>query len=157
MTAMVSAVPSPKAVRDLLEELLGRPPRVARGLPYAPGPGEPATVAVYVDPRVRTSAVLAADLRCSATLAALAGRIPAGGLEDVWRQHRLGPSLAGHLDRLLDGLGPLFGDGVRRYASYPSEPPADVAALARSLGSRLDLTVEFSQYGSGRLSFVTLS
>jgi len=159
MCAVVTAAPTPKAVRDLLGELLGRPPQVATGVPYAPGHAESATCAVYVDQRMRTRAVVSADLRCSAYLAAMAGRLPAGGLEEVWRQRRLGPALSGQLDRVLDGLAPLFGNGVRCYASYPpaSEPPSDVAAFARSLGNRLDLAVGFAQYGIGRLSFVAVS
>jgi hypothetical protein len=157
MTAMVSAPPTPKAVRDLLGELLGRTPRVAPGVPYAPGYGEPATQAVYVDQRMRTKAVVSADLRGSAYLAAMVARLPAGALEEVWKQRLLTPALTGHLDRVLDGLSPLFGGQVRRYASYPpaSDPPTDVAAFARALGNRLDLAVGFAQYGIGRLSLVT--
>ena len=158
MSAMLTAAPTPKAVRDLLGELLGRTPQVAPGVPYASGLAEPATHAVYVDQRMRTRAVVSADLRCSAYLAATAGRLPAGALEDVWKQRRLAPALAGHLDRVLEGLAPLFGGQVRRYASYPpaSEPPTDVAAFARALGNRLDLAVGFAQYGIGRLSFVAV-
>ena len=154
---MVTAPPTPKAVRDLLDDLLGRPPQVAPGVPYAPGSQEPATHAVYVDERMRTRAVVSADLRCSAYLAAMAARIPVGGLEEVWKQRRLDLRLADLLDGLLDGLAGLFGDRVRRYASYPPQidPPADVVALARALGRRLDLAVGFPQYGIGRLSFVT--
>lgn len=158
MTAMVSAPPAPKAVRDALEELLGRSVNLAPGVPYAPGHGETASHAVYVDARMRTRAVVTADLRCSAYLAAMAARIPAGGLEEVWKQRRLPAPLAGHLDRVLSGLASLFGDQVRCYASYPppAEPPADVAAFARSLGGRLDLAVGFPQYGIGRLSLVAV-
>jgi hypothetical protein len=155
---MVTASPTPKAVRDLLEDLLGRTPQVAPGVPYAPGSQEPATHAVYVDERMRTRAVVSADLRCSAYLAASVARLPAGGLEEVWKQRRLDSRLADRLDGLLDGLGVLFGDRVRRYASYPPQvdPPADVAAVARALGRRLDLAIGFPQYGIGRLSFVTV-
>ena len=158
MTAMVNAPPTPKAVRDALEELLGRAPNVVPGVPYAPGHGESASHAVYVDSRMRTRGVVTADLRCSAYLAAMAARIPAGGLEEVWKQRRLGASLNGRLDRVLGGLASLFGDQTRCYASYPppAEPPADVAAFARSLGGRLDLAVGFPQYGIGRLSFVAV-
>jgi hypothetical protein len=127
-------------------------------VPYAPGHAEPATQAVYVDQRMRTRAVVSADLRCSAYLAATAGRLPAGALEDVWKQRRLTPTLTGQLDKVLDALAGLFGAEVRRYASYPpaNEPPSDVAAFARSLGNRLDLAVGFPQYGIGRLSFVAV-
>jgi len=158
MTAMVSAPPTPKAVRDALADLLGRAPNVAPGVPYAPSHGEPASHAVYVDARMRTRAVISADLRCSAYLAARAARIPAGGLEEIWKQRRLGAVLNGHLDRVLDGLAVLFGNQVRLYAAYPppAEPPADVAAFARSLGSRLDLAVGFPQYGIGRLALITV-
>lgn len=163
MGTALTPVPAPKDVRDLFAGLLGRRVEVAPADPYAPGDGERATLAVYVDDQMRTRAVAVADLPFSAYVGAAIGLIPVGGVEAALEDKELSPVLRENLHEVLNVAASLLNaEGlphVRLYAIHaPGEvPPIDVSGFARTLGRRLDLHVEVSGYGSGRFSVVGLT
>lgn len=160
---MLSAtvMPHPKAVRDLLIDLLGRRVEVQVSEPYGPPANAPATFAVYVGDRLRTAAVAAVDLRLSATLGAAVALIPPGGVEIAIEEETLSPTLTANLRGVLDACADLLNaqEGrppVTLHAVYPpgSMAPSDVPVFAQTRGSRLDLSVSIGGYGEGRLCFV---
>ena len=157
-----ASLPTPKAVRDLLLDLLGRNVEVDVADPYAPAQNEPATLAVYVDDGMRTMAVVAADLPFSANVGAAIGLIPKGGAEAAIEDGELSPLLQDNLSEVLNICATLLNTPgqphVRLHAAYPPGvmPPSDVPGFATVLGQRLDLTVEVAGYGKGRFSVVAL-
>ncbi|MFZ5849334.1 MAG: hypothetical protein ACOYX5_18345 [Actinomycetota bacterium] len=157
---MTTPLPTPKAVRDLLLDLLGRNVEVAIGDAYAPKPKEPATLAVFVDDGLRTRAVIALDLDLSAYAAAAIGLIPVGGAEAAIEDAELSPLLQENLGEVLNICGSLLNaEGhphVKLHATYPpgAATPSDVPGFAAILGNRLDLVVDVTGYGKGKLSIV---
>jgi CheY-like chemotaxis protein len=158
----LSALPTPKAVRDLFVGLLGRDVEVAVTDPYAPEDGRPATLAVYVDDALRARAVVVTDLPMSAYSGAAVGLVPAGVAEDSIFQGELGELLRENLSEVLNVCASLLNaEGLphlRLHAVYPAgaTAPSDVVAFAGVLGQRLDLRTTISGYGVGRFSVVCL-
>jgi hypothetical protein len=161
-TATTTVLPPAKAVRDLLEDLLGRDIEVSPSEPLVPGVKEPAAVAVYVDKGLRTCAVVTFDLALSAYAGAAIGLIPKGGAEACLEEGELTPMVRDNLSEVLNIFSVIFQKpnvpAVRLYGVYePGElPPADVSAYARTVGRRLDVTVKVAGYGFGRLAVVAL-
>lgn len=158
-----TAVPTPKAVRDLLQGLLGRDVDVSVADPFAPGPGEGATLAVYVDGSLRARAVTVADLPFSAYAGAAIGLVPAAGAELAIEERELTPMLQENLYEVLNVCAALLNDEglphLKLHAVYPAggtSAPSDVVAFAGVLGQRLDLVATVASYGTGRLSVVCL-
>jgi hypothetical protein len=151
-------LPTHKAVRDLLSDRTGRAVSLAPALPYAPGSRERVTYAVFVDAQLRTRAVAVCDLTLSVLLGAAGARIPVGGTEAEIARQWLAPGTTRHLRRLMEELAALLDASgeVRLHEMYVPgvQPPTDVPAYAHTLGRRLDLEVEVSSYGGGRLSVV---
>jgi hypothetical protein len=155
-------VPSAKAVRDMLSDLLGRTVEVRSSLPYAPRPSDPVTVAVYVDDRTVVRAVGVADLAFSARAAAAIGLVPAASADEAVEAGVLGETLAENLHEVLNIAASLLNaEGVvhvklhQMYAAG-TRPPAEIAACVQALGRRLDLGVDIAGYGGGRFSLVIL-
>ncbi|HET7328547.1 MAG TPA: hypothetical protein VFJ14_14820 [Nocardioidaceae bacterium] len=157
-----TALPTTKALRDLLLDLLGRDVEVAPTEPYAPEADERATSAVYVDDSMHTSAVMVADLPFSAYAGAAIGLVPVGGAKAAIEDRELAPTVRDNLYEVLNICASLLnGEGrphVKLHTMYEpgAWPPADVSAYAKALGRRLDLTVDIAGYGSGRLSIVVV-
>jgi len=153
-------LPEPKAVRDVLLDLLDRSIDVGLGDAYAPGPEEPGSVAVYVDDLLRVRVVVAADLRLSAYAGAAIGLVPPPGATAAIADRELPTALEENFHEVLNIFASLLnGEGVphvRLHAVHPpgSLPPSDVATYTKVLGRRLDLVVDVGGYGRGRLSVV---
>ncbi len=158
---MTADLPHPKPVRDMLADLLFRDVTVAPAEPVATGPKNPVAVGVYVDDSNRMQAVAVADLPLAAYSGASIGLVPKGGAEAAIEDGVLPTSIADNFSEVLNILSALFNvpgaPHMRLYATYPpgETPPADVMALVRTLGRRLDLAVTVAGYGSGHLSLVT--
>ena len=81
MTTATTQLPSPKDVRDMLEELLGKDITVGDGSPASAADLKKTTVAAYVDDGNHIAAVAGMDLPLSAWIGAAIGLIPKGGAE----------------------------------------------------------------------------
>lgn len=159
----VAALPSPKHVRDLLADLLGREVTVGTGTPVASTRARPAAIAVFVDDKMRTLAVSLLDLPlCGATGGAL-GLLPVAGVNEMVEAKDLSETLLENLYEVVNILSVLFNVPGAPHAKLhklyaPGEPlPPDVRAYACALGFRIDLDVAVAGYGNGRLSIVALS
>ena len=155
-------VPTPKAVRDMLTDLLGRAVEVNPSLPYAPRPGEPMSIAVFVDDRTVVRAVGVVDLGFSARAGAAIGLVPSPTAEEAIGSGLLPETLAENLYEVLNIAASLLNaEGVVHVKLHEmfaagTRPPAPIAECLQALGRRLDLGVDIAGYGKGRFSLVIL-
>jgi hypothetical protein len=155
------AIPPSKAIKDLLEGLLGRDVEVAPADPVLAGDLAGSAVAVYVDDSMTLSAVAGLDLSLAANVAAAIGLVPPGGAQACIEDRELSPMLAENVTEVCNVLTTLLsrdgGPHLRLHQMYlPGQAaPTDVAARLLAVGSRLDLAVAVNGYGSGRFSLST--
>jgi hypothetical protein len=151
-------LPTVKEVRDLLGDLLGRDITVAVVDPRGLNANNSDMVGTYVDQRLTMHAVAYADFDLAAYVGAALALVPQGGAAAAIEDGDLPQSLSENTAEFLNVLASLFNaEGAvhqRLYSVHPpgKTPPTDVAALAGSLGCRLDLDVTIAGYGGGRLA-----
>jgi hypothetical protein len=160
---MANQLPANLAVRNLLEDLLGRDVTVSPTEPPRAADILTTMAALYVADGIKLSAVLGLDLKLAAFAGAALGLLPVGGAQDCIEDKKLSPMLAENVSELCNVFtGLLNRDGaahVRLYQLYmPGETiPGDAGGQLVALGNRMDLNVEVSRYGSGRLSLALLN
>jgi hypothetical protein len=153
-----SPLPSRHALRSLLEGLTGRDIEVSDGSPVPPKPTN--VVAVYVTDKIATSAVCVVNLEGAARLGGALGMLPKGGVDDAIDTRDLYSPIRENCYEVLNVLSAVFNvpeaPHVKLYQMYgPDEQlPADVAAFAATIGSRMDLAFTVAGYGDGLLSLV---
>lgn len=165
MSTVTRQTPLPSAVdvRELLEGLLGRPVEAVLGT-GAVNPNEHpgAVVGVYVDDAMQLKALVVLDLALAAHLGASIALIPARTAEDVVEQGMITPALFDNAAEILNVAASMFNvEGaphLRLYETYaPREVlPADVAKWVLAYVRRLDMELEVSGYGAGRISVAVL-
>lgn len=159
MTQATTQLPSPKDVRDLLEELLGKDITVGDGTPAAAADLRKATIAVYVDDAKQAVGVGGMDLPLSAWIGSAIGLIPKGGAEACVEDGELTKMVGENVREVCNVMAALLNkEGaphlrLEKESCYlPGEsPPADILGRMVALGARLDLAVAVAGYGSGRL------
>jgi hypothetical protein len=154
----VSVLPGSLAVRNLLEDLLGREVTVSPGDPINAPEVPLSTVAIFTDSGQKIYAAMGMTLSLAANAGAALGLLPAGAAEDSIDEKQLFPNLAENVFELCN----IFTSLLNREGSphvklhqviYPNqELPADARAVLLALGRRLDLAVEVNRYGKGKLS-----
>ena len=155
-----TSLPSARAVRNLLETLLGRDVAVTPAAPVEVGPLDPAHVAVYVDDRTRMVATAVADLPLAVHCGAALGLTPRRVADEAVRSRQLTALLRADVDEVLNVVSTLFNHAgaphVRLHSTFaPGERlPADVDSVVHTVGRRLDLHVDVAAYGAGRLGLV---
>ncbi len=156
------SLPAPKDVHDLFEELLGRKITVSLTDPMKAADTNRAMVALYQDESQRMTAVAGLDLTLAVYLGAALGLIPVGGAQDSIDEGKLFPNIAENVTEVCNVMVGLFnGRGaahVRMFQRFlPGEGvPTDATNLLTALGRRLDLMIEVSGYGGGKLSLSRL-
>jgi hypothetical protein len=157
---MLSYLPNPKEIRDLLTDLLGREVTLSPSAPLAPTPRTPCTIGVYVDDALQVTAVVSFDLPLSAHAGAAIGLVPVAGAEAAIEEGTLNDTLRENVYEVLNIGASLFNpEGATHLRLYDvhhagAPVPPDVLAKALTLGRREDLAVQVAGYGSGRLSYV---
>ncbi|WP_030176283.1 hypothetical protein [Spirillospora albida] len=152
----MSSIPVPKNIRDLFEDLLGRPVTVGVTDPCVADDLRLAVVALYVDNAKQLTAVAGLDLPLAAFAGAAIGLIPKGGAEAAVEDGELSPMLADNVREVLNifasTLNNLDLPHLKLHQTFmPGEvPPQDATARLLALGARLDLSVEIGGYGTGR-------
>lgn len=153
-----SVLPGSLNVRNLFEDLLGRDCNVAPGEPLTADDLPTATIAIYTDSHQQIYGVLGMQLSLAANVGAALGLLPPGAAEDSIDEKKLFPNLAENVFELCNVLTSLLnkegGPHVKLYqVVYPGMPlPNDARAHLLALGRRLDLMIEVSRYGKGKLS-----
>jgi hypothetical protein len=160
---MSRALPVPKNVKDLFEDLLGRGITVSPAEPVRAAELNNTLVSLYVDDGLRLAAVVGMDLPLAVYCGAALGLLPPGGAQDAVADKQLSPMLTenvGEVCNVLNGLINREGmPHIRLYQTFaPGEsPPTDAAGQLLALGRRLDLKVEVAGYGSGKFSMVLVN
>ena len=153
-----SVIPGALTVRNLFEDLLGRDCNVTPGDPITADDLPTAVVAVFVDNSLQLYAVLGMQLTLAANAGAALGLMPAGAAEDSIDEKQLTPTIAENVGELCNVLTSLLNREGAPHVKlhqvvYPGMPlPNDVRAHLLALGRRVDLVVEVSRYGKGKLS-----
>lgn len=151
-------LPTSKAVRDSLSDLLGRAVNVSPHGPVASVLTD--TVAIYTDHQLGTRALVLVDLSCSVFIGCALGLVPAPVAKEAIKDKVLPENARENLDEVLNILGALLNQPdtphVKLYKVHnPGDSvPVDLRALAASLGRRLDLEVSVPGYGKGVLSII---
>jgi hypothetical protein len=161
MTAAGTVVlPDPKAVRDMLTGLVGKPVTVSPGGPVTPTPKSPVAVAVYVDPYMNVNALCVMDLAASAYTGGALALLPPGGCQDaVEEDGELTSMLVEALHEVVNVLSALFNTAgaphskLNKLYAPGDELPGDIAGMLSAF-NRIDLTVEVPGYGKGGISLV---
>lgn len=159
MTQATTQLPSPKDVRDMLEELLGKDITVGDGPPPSAAEVQKAAVAVYVDDTNQVAGVGGMDLPLASWVGAAIGLIPKGGAEACIEDGELSKLVGENVREVTNVMAALLNrEGaphlrLEKESCYlPGTPaPADVQARLVALGARLDLAVTVAGYGSGKL------
>jgi hypothetical protein len=157
-TVESSPLPDRAPVRSLVEDLLGRPVELTDAGPVPNQPGN--VVAVYVTDRQAMTAVAVVDFAGAARLGGALGMLPPGGIDDAIDERELSAMVQENCYEVLNVLSATFNvEGaphVRLYQMYGPDDslPSDVAALAQTLGNRLDVVLSVAGYGDIHLSVV---
>lgn len=166
MTAPARAVPvpvpHPKQVRDLFLGVTGKDVEVGPVNPVVPG-RDPATIAVYVNDRMATGAVIACDLPLAAYAGAALGLVPLPRAEEAIESGLLPDDLAENFYEVVNILASVFNDNPQaphlklyKVHAVGERLPTDVASCLGYVVRRLDLRVDVAGYGAGRLSCVSI-
>jgi hypothetical protein len=157
----LTELPPNKAVKDVLEDLLGRDVDVRLSRDRTPLSPEHLTMeAVYVDDQMGTRAVIVTDLPLTAYCATAIGLVPPARAESAIELGGLTDALVENISEVFNIMASLFNrrgaPHVRLYAWYPpGEPaPADIADLTAAYIGRTDLDIDISGYGAGHLGIV---
>jgi hypothetical protein len=106
------------------------------------------------------TAVAVIDLEGAARLAGALGMLPKGGVDDAIEERDLQGMLLDCAHEVLNVLSAVFNVGnaphVRLYQMYgpKDQVPADVSALAATVGARMDVHLKVGGYGDGHLAVV---
>ena len=153
-----SPMPTRMTVRNLIGDLIGRDIDLRDSDPM---PSKVTNVTgVYVTDRLATSAIAVLDFEGAARLGGALGMLPRGGVEDAIGERTLPPVIRDCTYEVLNVLASAFNVGnaphVRLYQMYGpgGGVPTDVASMGASAIGRMDVTLQISGYGSGRLSIV---
>jgi hypothetical protein len=153
-----SPMPTRMAVRNLIGDLIGRDIEIRDSDPM---PSKVTNVTgVYVTDRLATSAIAVLDFEGAARLGGALGMLPRGGVEDAIGERNLPPVIRDCTYEVLNVLASAFNVGnaphVRLYQMYGpgGGVPTDVASMGAAAIGRMDVTLQISGYGNGRLSIV---
>lgn len=156
---MSRELPVPKAVKDLFEELLGRPVTVGIGEPFrAADMQQNPLVSTYVDDNMALRAVVGMDLPLAAYAGAALGLIPSGGAQACIEDRELSTNMSENVTEVCNIVSSLLNhQGLPRLRMertfLPGHPaPSDAATHLQAVGRRLDLVVEVQGYGKGRMA-----
>jgi hypothetical protein len=158
ITSMTRELPVPKDVKDLFEDLLGRPISVSPAEPIRGADIPNTLVAVYVDPTTKIGAVIGLDFALTAFVGAAIGLIPAGGAEACIEDKEISKMIGENAIEVCNVLASLLNrEGTTRLKLYNTflpgnPPPNDAVAHLLALGRRLDLTVDVGGYGAGQIA-----
>ena len=153
-------LPASMQIRELLVDLLDRDITLGPTSPFAPGPYNPATIAVYTSDSLEIRALLMIDLPLSAHLGASIGLMPQSAAAAAIEEGKLSAALQENIAEVLNIATSLFNvdnaPHLRLYATHPAGEvtPGHLLMMALTLGRREDLRIEIQGYGAGRFSIV---
>ena len=160
MTVMLDQSPLPNrhAVRNTIQDLIGRDVDLTDGVPM---PAKSTNVvAVYVTDKLATSAIAVIDLECAARLGGSLGMVPRMVVDEAIAARELPSTMHDNCYEVLNVLAAVFNlpnaPHVRLYEMYAPNAtlPPDIAALGAHLGTRMDVALKIAGYGNGLMSII---
>ena len=155
-------VPHPKQIRDLFLGLTGKDIEVGPVNPVVPG-RDAAVVAVFVTDKMGTGAAVACDLPLAAYAGAALGLVPLPRAQESIESGMLSEDLTENFNEVVNIMASVFNEHpeaphlkLYKVHAVGEKLPTDVAASLGYVVRRLDLRVEVSGYGGGRLSSVSI-
>jgi hypothetical protein len=155
----VSHLPTTKAIKDILDGLLGREVGLRPGSPLGSADVPAGVLARYLDDAERLRAVAAWDLPAGASIGAAVGLFPKGAVAAALEDGNLSGNLLENLSEVSNVLAQAFNvpgaPHVRLAANTVdavAEAPEDALALLDSQDARLDFELSVEDYGGGRLA-----
>jgi hypothetical protein len=151
-------LPAPKEIRDLFDDLMGRPVTVDTATPVLAEDLKSTTVSVYTDDKMGLAAVIGMNLPLTVYAGAAIGLLPPGGAQDCVADGVVPGPAAENVREIANIMASLInrpgGPHVKLHQVFlPGEPaPTDAAGVLLAIGRRIDLTVGIGGYGSGKLS-----
>lgn len=156
-------LPNAKDVRELVMGLVGREVEVLTGGAMVdPTSQAGALVGVYVDNRLKLTALVILDVPLAAYVGAALGLVPARAAQDAAYEETLTDNLSENAGEVLNVMASLFNaEGaphVRLDRLYqPRDPlPADIAQWVLAYVRRTDLDMSVEGYGRGRFSLLVI-
>jgi hypothetical protein len=158
----MTAIPDPKPVKDLFQDLLGRNVTIAHTDDVVvPTARRACCVGLYVDNQGDTKAIVAADLPLAARAGAALGLVPHAGADTAIENRELPAALYDNFFEVLNIFSSLFNTGhtddhlkLQTVFQPGSVIPMHAAMQLRGLGRRSDFSLEIEGYGSGALGIV---
>jgi len=155
----MSHLPTTKAIKDILDGLLGRDVALRPGKPLGSADVPAGVVARYLDDADRLRAVVAWDLPAGANIGAAVGLFPKGAAEAALEDGFLAGNLLENLSEVSNVLAQAFnvpGAPHVRLADNTvdvvEDAPEDALGLLDAHDERLDFDVSVEDYGGGRLA-----
>jgi len=155
----MSHLPTTKAIKDILDGLLGRNVAVRPAKPITRAEAAAGVLARYLDDHDRLRAVAAWDLGAGANVGAAVGLFPRGAAEAALEDGELSGNLLENLSEVSNVLAQAFnvpGAPHVRLADNTVDrvdgAPDDALELLYAPEERLDLEVDVEDYGGGRLA-----
>jgi hypothetical protein len=153
-----SPLPTRHAVRNTIQDLIGRDVDLADGVP----PEAKATnvVAVYVTDQLAVTAIAVCNLECAVRIGGALGLVPKGALDDAIKAREMPKNVEENCYEVLNVLAAVFNlpnaPHVRLYEMHGPGAvlPPDVAKLGATVGSRMDVALKIAGYGDGLLSII---
>ena len=154
----MAQLPPVKMIKDVLDGLLGREVEVAPGEPMASVDMIGGLLAAYVDDTNALRAVVGWDLPAAAYVGAAVGLVPRVRAEDVVQERYIPENLQENLGEVSNVLATVFqlpgNPHLRLQTTYcpAAAAPDQETQLLYGLGQRIDLELDISGYGTGRLA-----
>jgi len=159
---MSHVLPVPKTVKDLFDDLLGRSVTVSPSDPLRAADVPRTLVALYTDEKLQLHAVIGMDFELTVYAGAAIGLIPPGGAQACIEDREISKMIGENAIEVCNILAGLINrEGAPRLKLYQTflpagNPPVDAVNWLLALGRRLDLKVDVSGYGSGKIA-ITLA
>ena len=155
----MSHLPTTKAIKDILDGLLGRDVLLRPGAHLGSADVPAGVVARYLDDSDRLRAVAAWDLPAGANIGAAVGLFPKGAAQAALEDGFLSGSLLENLSEVSNVMAQAFnvpGAPHVRLADNTvdvvEDAPEDALSLLDANDERLDFEVSVEDYGGGRLA-----
>jgi hypothetical protein len=160
---MSRELPVPKTVKDLFDELLGRPVTIGPADPMrAPDLHAQPLSCLYVDDTMTLRAIIAMDIRLAAYTGAALGLVPATAAEASIEEKELSETIAENVAEVCNIMSSMLNhEGEPRVKVHqtflPGQmPPSDAIGYMLAFGRRVDLLIDVQGYGAGRI-WITLA
>ena len=154
----MAKLPPVKMIKDVLDGLLGREVEMGPAEPMASVDMIGGLLAAYVDDGNVLRAVAGWDLPAAAYVGAAVGLVPGGGAEAAVEERYIPENMQENLGEVSNVLATVFqlpgNPHLRLQTTYcpAAAAPDQETQLLYGLGQRIDLELDISGYGTGRLA-----